>query len=190
MPSKKLLICLMILGCANLFAAKRNRADIPKSNSESKVVAIEQPFALTPPKGWQYIKDRDQLPGKVALLFVGAGTTGQFTPSINLATEETALSLDDYMSLAKQYHESQGETRCTPLGPLDTQAGPAQLLQIDRKTSWGDVRFIQASLVQAGQAYVITATCLHKDFNTYCSPFFQTIQSFTIFSENARPRTE
>ncbi|NGX55423.1 MAG: hypothetical protein KR126chlam2_01058 [Chlamydiae bacterium] len=190
MPYKKLLICLALICCSNLFAAKRNKADIPKVNHESEVVATEKPFALTPPKGWQYIKDKAQLPGKVELLFVGAGTTGQFTPSINLATEETLLPVEEYISLAKKYHESQGDTRCTPLGSLDTQAGPVQLLQIDRKTSWGDVRFIQASLINAGQAYVITATCLQKDFNSYCSPFFQTIQSFTIFGENARYGSE
>lgn len=151
----------------------------PISKKSEKEYSHQKPFSMTAPKGWECIDDKKQLPAKVELVFIGTGK-GQFTPSINLATENTEMTMQEYVKLAKQYHESQGETKCRSLGALDTKEGPAELLQIDRQTQWGPVRFIQASLIKQGTAYVITATCLQEDFNEFSSSFFKAIQTFTI----------
>lgn len=144
------------------------------------------PFSMEGPKGWGCIDDKTQLPGKVDLVYIGAGKTGQFTPSINLATEVTEMTITEYTALAKNYHETQANTTCSYLGTITTQAGVAELLQIDRKTQWGVVRFLQAMLIDKGKAYVLTATCLQEDFSNLYSQFFQTMQSFSFCAKEAR----
>lgn len=137
------------------------------------------PFAFDAPKGWQCIEDRSQLPAKVALVYLGR-SKGPFTPSINLATEPTTLPLSDYLKMAKTYHESQGSTTCHSLGTVQTQAGPAELLQIDRATQWGQIRFLQAALIKDGTAYVITATCLKDEFTQLYSQFLHAMETFVV----------
>lgn len=139
-------------------------------------------ITLNPPKGWECIKDPEQLPQKIRMIYIGTGK-GQFTPSINLASEETVLKMDEYLALAKSYHEGQGNTQCKSLGTIETKAGKANLLQIDRKAQWGNVRFIQAVLIRERMAYVITATCLQEEFASLSSHFFKAIQSFAIAEE-------
>lgn len=138
-------------------------------------------FSLIPPKGWNRIVDKEQLPAKIDAVYIGAGKGG-FTPSINIATEKTTLNPTEYVALARRYHETQSETRCDSLGKLETKAGAAELLQIDRNTQWGGVRFIQATLVRNGIAYVLTATCLSSEFSNLATCYFQAIQSFAIHS--------
>jgi hypothetical protein len=140
------------------------------------------PFYLTaPPKGWECIADAKQLPQKVKVIFVGAGHgNSQFTPSINVACEETPLSLKDYVAQAKHYHEDRTSTFCSYLGNVQTIAGPAEVLQIDRSSQWGDIRFVQAMLIKEGQAYVVTSTCLKNEFGMLSSSIFKAIQSFSL----------
>lgn len=139
-------------------------------------------FSMSGPSGWSCIDDKSQLPGKIELIFVGTGK-GSFTPSINVAMEESKMQLSEYVNLAREYHlsknESKVETKCSHLGKIHTQSGEAEVLQIDRETAWGPVRFLQASLIKDGYAYVVTATCLAEEFSHYCPLFFQAIRSFS-----------
>ena len=140
---------------------------------------VASELKLTVPEGWECVTDQEQLPKKVQLIAISPTKT-KFTPSINVASEETDQSLIDYIDTAKLYHESEGETHVTKLGQIPTKSGQALLIQIDRKTDFGIVRFIQAAVIQDEVAYVVTATCLRDDFATYCSNFFDSIKSFEI----------
>ena len=138
-------------------------------------------YITLPPKGWECINDPGQLPQKVKVIFVGSGQgNNPFTPSVNLAAESTTLSLKEYVAQAKAYHEGRAGTRCTVVGTIQTNAGPAQMLQIDRASQWGDIRFLQAIYIQDAEAYVITATCLKSDFGNLSSQIFKAIQSFSL----------
>ena len=146
-------------------------------------------YLMNPPKGWECISDPSQLPKKIKIIYVGKGSAkNPFTPSINIACEETTLPLKEYLTLAKNYHEGQGITRCTTLGKIHTQSGEAELLQIDSRSQWGDVRFMQAMMIQNGEAYVVTATCLKTEFSTYSSQIFKAIQSFIIQENSLRTK--
>ncbi|MCH9610902.1 MAG: hypothetical protein S4CHLAM81_05270 [Chlamydiales bacterium] len=131
------------------------------------------------PDGWECVTDQTQLPKKVQVLAISPTKT-RFTPSINIATEDTEQTISDYVETAKLYHESEGQTKVTRMGQIPTKAGSAELLQIDRKTDFGVVRFIQAAIIEQETAYVITATCLRDEFASYCSSFFDSIKSFEI----------
>ncbi len=174
------LVALFTFCFAPLDAAKRKASSkTPKPPQPTLESPQKKPFSIIPPKGWECIDDKKQLPAKVELVFIGTGK-GQFTPSLNLATEETSLSVVEYVKLAQMHHASQGETTCRSLGTLETQEGPAHMLQIDRNTQWGVVRFIQGTVIKNGVAYVITTTCLQEDFIDLSPHFLRAIQSFTI----------
>ena len=143
----------------------------------SALFAAEVRLAL--PEGWDCVTDASQLPKKVKLIAISPTKT-KFTPSINLASEETNQTVEEYIDTAKLYHESEGNTQVTKLGQIPTKSGAAQLLQIDRKTDFGPVRFIQATLIEDKTAYVLTATCLRDDFASYCGSFFDSIKSFEL----------
>lgn len=138
-----------------------------------------QHISMTPPQGWECIQDTEQLPKKVILVYIGSGN-GALAPSLNVACEETTMTIKEYVTLAKAYHESEGDTRCSLLGTLETKAGTAHMLQVDRSTQWGNVRFIQAVLLRESMAYLITATCIQEEFSSLSSQFFKAIQSFTF----------
>lgn len=180
----KLFLSISILVPLVAFGAKNSKKDVLSFKDNTHDLKC---FSMTGPKGWSCIEDKSQLPGKIELIFVGTGK-GSFTPSINVAMEETKMQLSEYVNLAQEYHlsknESKGETKCSRLGKIRTQSGEAEVLQIDRQTEWGPVRFLQASIIQDGMAYVMTATCLVEEFSSHCPLFFQAIRSFS-----AHPQT-
>jgi hypothetical protein len=167
------IICILLLLCPQGIYAKSFAF-----RSHKKSQPLQSPYNLTAPTGWECIQDETQLPKKVKLLFIGKGQ-GTFAPSINLAMEETTLGLEEYVKLAKKYHESQSETICRPLGDIETKMGKASVLQIQRLTEWGDIRFLQASWVKEGMAYVITATAAHDEFANLYPDFYQAFFSFS-----------
>lgn len=142
-------------------------------------LSAQAEISLVPPKGWECIQDPQQLPQKILRIYVGVGK-GSFTPSINIANEETKVGIEEYLRLAKSYHESQSIAKCAFMGKIETKAGPAHLLQIDTATQWGNVRFIQAILIKDSLAYVITATCLQQEFSVFSAQFLKSVQSFSI----------
>ena len=58
-----------------------------------------------------------------------------------------------------------------------------ELMQIDRTSQWGAVRFVQAYLIEGGEAYVVTATCLKQEFSALASQLHKAMQSFTLVPE-------
>ncbi|MFN0065609.1 MAG: hypothetical protein ACKVOH_05165 [Chlamydiales bacterium] len=141
--------------------------------------AFDAEVSLNAPKDWECIDDPEQLPKKVQLIYIGPAKA-RFNPSLNLAVEETDMPLQEYVHTAKEYHESVAETQVVALGNLQTRSGTAILLQIDRPTNWGAVRFIQATIVKDNVAYVMTATCLQEEFGDHCSAFFDCFKSFEV----------
>lgn len=200
-----LIFCsLFSLPAAHLVARPKHSGYAPSVRPPSEPAAAhcvsqvatdtEQPspptrsFSFVPPKGWDCLDNKSELPARIEIVYIGKGKNG-FTPSINLATEETDLTARDYVNLAKSYHESHPETHCQNLGEVPTPSGSAHLLQIDRKTSFGDVRFLQSLLIRDKIAYVMTATCLHEEFASCSSSFFQSIKTLTILPQNAHEHT-
>ncbi|MCB1180414.1 MAG: hypothetical protein KDK55_00125 [Chlamydiia bacterium] len=134
-------------------------------------------FHLNLPKEWKKISDASQLPNKVVALYVGK-KRGQFTPSVNLARETTELDGAAYAKLAKNYHENLPDTTCRPLGHIEIAENVTNLLQIDKETAWGGLRFLQATLVSNGTAYVITATAQVSEYASLYPLFYEAIKTF------------
>ena len=139
-------------------------AAVGKNHSASLAQAVEttevsQCFFISP-ENWD-IADPGTLSPKVKIAFLKNSGKG-FCPSINLAIEETDVSLSDYLKAVKAIHEQDRNNHWRPLGKVRTAAGLAQLTEIDSTTEWGPVRILQLILMRDKRVYVLTAQPLEK----------------------------
>ncbi|HSW86899.1 MAG TPA: hypothetical protein VLG49_05300 [Rhabdochlamydiaceae bacterium] len=131
-----------------------------------------------PPQDWS-IADPKLFAPSVQACFVGKNKKG-FSPSVNLAVEKIDTSLNEYLKIVKQLHESDRDNRWRDLGNLQTRAGQTRLTEIDTKTEWGQIRMLQSILIKDGHAYILTAAALKEEFSDFYEDFEKAIRSFTI----------
>ncbi len=136
---------------------------------------------FTPPQGWE-IADPRSLSSRVKIAFL-KNTGKGFCPSINLAVEETSVSLNDYLKAVRAIHEQDRNNHWRALGKVKTAAGLAQLTEIDSTTEWGPIRILQLIFIKEGQAYVLTAAALKEEFSNYYKEFQSAFRSLTLSSD-------
>lgn len=136
-----------------------------------------------PPKGWE-IADPNALSQHVKIAFLKKGNKG-FCPSINLAIEETQASLNEYLKAVKAIHERDRRNEWRSLGKVRTQAGLAQLTEIDSVTEFGPIRMLQLIFLKQGYAYVLTTAALKEEFSEHYKDFQSTFRSLTLTTDLA-----
>lgn len=146
----------------------------------STLFASSQCF-FTPPEGWE-IADPSTLPPSVVISFFKKGVNG-FCPSVNLAIEETDVSLAEYLKAVKAIHEQDRSNQWRTLGKVKTAAGLAQLTELDTKTGFGSLRILQAILLHEGRAYVMTAAALKEEISQYYKEFQAAFRSLTLSTD-------
>ena len=122
---------LIIAGC--LLAGPLAHAK--QHSSLEKAVEYSQPSLcyFTPPSGWD-IADPRSLSPRVKIAFLKSTSNG-FCPSINLAIEETSVSLNEYLKAVKAIHEQDRSNNWRALGKNQKQtrnAASAPLRSIQR----------------------------------------------------------
>ncbi|MBS4167495.1 hypothetical protein [Parachlamydia sp. AcF125] len=147
-------------------------AEIAPASSE-KISEVEL-VTFTPPSGWR-VADSKELPKHVNVMVVGKGER-EFPPSINLATEHYTKSLNDYLKRIKEINQSLG-IEWKNLGPIQTEAGEANLSQIEEKSQWGDLRMMHVVLIKDNTAYILTAASLKEEFPKFYKDFFASLKS-------------
>lgn len=135
---------------------------------------------FTPPQGWE-IADPKSLSPRVKMAFF-KNTKKGFCPSINLAIEETPVSLTEYLKAVRTIHEQDRSNCWRALGKVRTAAGLAQLTEIDASTEWGPIRILQLILLKDGSAYVITAAALKEEFSNYYKEIQSAFRTLTLSS--------
>ncbi|PIS03154.1 MAG: hypothetical protein COT85_03775 [Chlamydiae bacterium CG10_big_fil_rev_8_21_14_0_10_42_34] len=131
-----------------------------------------------PPDGWEIAQLKNPSP-YVQIGFIGKGST-DFRPSINLATEEVDVSLKEYVKAVKELQAIDQSTTWRDLGKLTMRGGKGRLIEISRKTPFGDSRILQAIFVKGGTAYILTAAVLKDDLPKYQAEILKTFQSLTV----------
>jgi hypothetical protein len=131
-----------------------------------------------PPKEWG-LADPRQLSPKVMVGFLGKPHKG-FCPSMNLAIEETYVSLTEYLKAVKKLHEADHQNRWRELGKIKTKAGTAALTEIDTKSDAGPIRILQLIFLQEGHAYILTAASLKENFANFYQDFLESFRSLNI----------
>jgi hypothetical protein len=157
-------------------------AAFAKNHSASIANAVETASAshcyFVPPPQWE-IADPSTLSPKVKIAFLKTSNKG-FCPSINLAIEETDVSLSEYLKAVKTIHEQDRKNQWRALGKVRTAAGMAQLTEIDSTTEWGPVRILQLILIKDKYAYVVTAAALKEEMSNYYKEVQAAFRSLTI----------
>jgi len=136
---------------------------------------------FTPPPEWE-IAFPNSLAPHVKIIFTKPKTLG-FHPSINLSIEPTSASLEEYLKVIKEIHEQDRDKEWGLLGKMQTQAGLAQLTQINTTSEFGAVRILQLILIKQGNAYILTAAALKKEFSLYYSLFHKALRSLTLSTD-------
>ena len=149
------------------------------AEDKSNAVSENEPGAVvfTPPPGWK-MANSNQLPGSVQFMVVGKGQ-GDVPPSMNLATEPYSGTLKQYLKIVKSINDSKG-AEWKDLGSIRTDAGNANLSQVDKKTQWGEMRMMHAILLKNHTIYIVTAAAPKEEFARYYKDFFQSIRSLRI----------
>ncbi len=174
----KILFSIALFSCFLTAASTKN-------HSTSIVQAVESTHLtqcfFIPPENWD-IADPRTLSSKVKMAFL-KNSGKSFCPSINLAIEETDVSLTDYLKAVKAIHEQDRNNHWRSLGKVRTAAGMAQLTEIDSTTEWGPVRILQLILIKDKHAYVLTAAALKEEMSNYYKDIQSAFRSFTLSND-------
>ncbi|MBA3720976.1 MAG: hypothetical protein H0W88_01075 [Parachlamydiaceae bacterium] len=200
---KKFILPLSILLCTILFFANAEVIETPTKNEPITASSVpvtridtatppkqegtnptvdikkleEEIVIFTPPPSWN-VADSSSLPPSVKIMVVGKGDK-TFPPSLNLSTEPYKGSLKQYLRIVKSMNDSQGYV-WKDLGSITTEAGPANLSQVDTKNQWGDVRLMHVILIKNGKVYILTASALKDEFPKFYQEFFKSMRSLRV----------
>lgn len=159
----------------------------------SRFAFPEEIALFTPPAKWHFTK-ADSLPTHVKVMVVGTGPSA-FPPSMNLSSEPFKGTLRQYLNVIKRMNSDQGY-EWKDLGSIQTEAGNANLSQVDTKTQWGDVRLMHVILKKNENIYILTASALKEEFPIFYKNFFAAMRSLKIFNNtyemiaDSKQRTE
>ncbi len=142
---------------------------------------------FTPPKDWRFA-EIEALPKHVHVMVVGKGDY-PFPPSINLGTELYAGTLAEYLQIVKAINDADG-AEWKNLGTIETEAGPANLSQVDSSTEWGKVRMMHVILLKEGTAYILTAAALCKEFSKFYPQFFRSMKTLRLIPSIVKNENE
>lgn len=181
---KTILILSLSVACLNADNDTLPEPPLP-SKEESALVEemqknVNAPGAVlfTPPTGWRLV-DPKNLPKSILVMVVGKGE-GDFPPNMNLGFENYTGSMKDYLRKVVKVQLDSTHAEWKDLGTIQTEAGDAQLLQIDNKTKWGVERQMMALIKSDNTIYMLTASALREEFPKHYKEFFNSIRSLKI----------
>ena len=136
------------------------------------------PFAFfSPPSHW-LIASPEKQNSDIKIGFI-ASKRKVFTPALSFAVEKIDHPLT-YLKAVKSHHLKNRFHTLTDLGEFETKSGKAHLFQIEVKNNWGNIRILQSILIRDQKAYILTGSCLKKDFQEISQLFLQSFRSLTL----------
>ena len=136
---------------------------------------------FTPPAGWEIAQLKNPSP-YVKIGFVGK-PSGEFRPSINLATEETDAPLKEYLQAVKELQTADPKTQWRDLGKFSMQSGTGRLIEISSPSPFGEMKILQAIFVSQGKAYILTAASLKEDLPKLQNELLKSFQSLNLIHD-------
>lgn len=133
---------------------------------------------FVPPPSWQYAEPKNGS-SYIQASFFGRGST-QFRPSINLSMEEIDISLKEYVKAVKEIHLKEPNTTWRDLGKFTMQGGVGRLTEIVTKHPFGEVKVLQAILVEGKMAYILTASALKNEDPGIQKELLKSLQSLVL----------
>lgn len=134
-------------------------------------------ITFIPPAGWR-MAEQSELPPNVHSMVVGTSAS-YVPPSINVASENYAGTLPEYLKIVQSINASKG-AQWRQLGTIDTLAGVGSLSQVDAKTEQGDMRMMHAIVLQGHTIYIMTVAAAREDFSKHYKDFFAAMRSLQV----------
>ncbi len=166
-------------------------SEAPVAAAEPASVNTHPPAPIcyfVPPAGWEIAKLANPSPF-IQIGFIGKGSTS-FRPSINLAFEDDAVNLKEYVKSVKKIHLSDPNTKCRDLGKFNMRAGEGHLLDITVSASHGEIKQYQALFVKDNRAYILTIAVLKEDLPQFQSAMIQSLQTLNLIPDLYAPLDE
>ncbi|WP_213318214.1 hypothetical protein [Chlamydiifrater volucris] len=129
---------------------------------------------------WQCIEDKQQLPEKIDLLFIGKGISS-LTPTINVASELTQKNSTEYAEEIISYHLQDPNTFSSSV--FSTVRSPCCefiIIKTEKNSCWGQVVFLQAVTVKNRKVYLFNCMSAWDDFPSISQEFLKTVTSFQL----------
>ncbi|NGX38022.1 MAG: hypothetical protein K1000chlam2_01191 [Chlamydiae bacterium] len=132
---------------------------------------------FSPPSDWE-IADSKTPSKRIIVGFVDKSKSG-FRPSLNLTYERVTIPLNEYLAIVQKNCAAKKQL-WRHLGKIETQSGPAELIQIETKTPFGPVRILQAILLKNEEAFILTAGMRKADFGKHAATIESAFRSMSI----------
>lgn len=178
----RLYMSLIFIVAASLFTADIPQETTPPQAPETVALhdylqkTLHEPgsIAFSPPMEWR-LADPKTLPKFVKMMVVGE-SSNEYPPSINLGFDPYKGTKKSYLKMIKEINDSQG-AHYTDLGSIKTEAGDANLVQVDTKTKWGVERQMQVIFFEKDCAWILTCSSLKDEFSKHYKTFFDAMKS-------------
>lgn len=137
----------------------------------------KKPFFL-PPKNWKLTNPKTYT--KYIKVAFTKNEKKICRPSINLSSQKTNLSLDEYTNEAKKTHEMDPNTTYTIIGKIDLKGGKAKLTEITKNVHSTDFKIMQMIFIKDKKAYIMTASSKKEDLLNNSPTFISCFKSFEL----------
>ncbi len=134
-----------------------------------------------PPSGWEIAQLKNPSP-HVKIGFIGK-SSGEFRPSINLASEDVDVPLKDYLKAVKNLQSADPTTKWRDLGKFSMQGGIGRLTEMSSTSAWGELKILQAIFVGDQKAHILTAALLKEDFPKFQNELLKSFQSLCLIDD-------
>ena len=132
-----------------------------------------------PPEKWNCC-DPKKLSKHVYIGYVGKGKH-LFNPSINLATEITEASLDEYIKAIKNAHKNVKNCEVRVIGKITNQIdGDTKLIEISKKISHGDIKILQCITKKDDDIFILTGAVLKSEFSKFKNDFLNSFKTLKL----------
>ena len=132
-----------------------------------------------PPENWEIAQPKHLAPCVQVGFVFQSGT--DYRPSINLAMEEIDdTNLKEYIKAVKKIHQAQPNTQWRDLGKFPMAGGIGRLTEITSQSPWGELKMLQAILVEDNTAYILTGSVLKQDFPRFQNEILKSFKTLNL----------
>lgn len=131
-----------------------------------------------PPDCWVYA-DPKKHSSSIDAAFIAPIKRG-FAPSINITSERTDLSPEEYLDAVEAQFTKNRLRTYRRLGRLETLAGTAYLAQIENTSPPQATTSLQSIVIVDGRAHIMTGIAKRRDFPRCRKSFLRAFSSFCL----------
>ncbi|MDN3504817.1 MAG: hypothetical protein P0S95_04500 [Rhabdochlamydiaceae bacterium] len=143
------------------------------------LIASDPVCYFSPPKKW-IVADQSKNAKKSKIAYIDKKLNAIFYPSISLNIYECKIPPKEYIEANIAANNKDRNQTCFSLGPIETQAGQGELIQIEHNHSIGKITILQTLLFKDSKVYILTGSALSKEISKYYDNYLTSFRSLNI----------